>query len=783
MLDLKNRKYKILLHIVIIISLMILMISFARLDKYKGKITFNNISSEKKVLSSVGDTLFASSRGYDEVEYKVNYTLDEIEGITKRDVIIRGKIDELDSKYAYFKEIHKNNITSTLNNNGREIEVRIKNVTLGEEHSINLKIVIEGAPNGKRITPEIYIKESTGEETKINTDSILVETRSVEGIVTDEDDLELNTIELSLYKNDEEIRRTFTDERGRFVFTDLEDGEYTIHIEEDNYEMDNDITINDETTVEIKLRKVDKYNVVINKYIDKVNLIVNGKEYNYTYNDVSKVVQNVEKAKSVSGEIEYKIVVENNSNKLSEISKVIDEPSEGLIFNKDKNTGWEEINDILVYRPMSSITLNPYEKREIKLVLDIENTKNAKNYFNKATSKGEIKEKVTYLLNNEVIKEETVIEGDTIKEPSLNIENFDGWYTDKNYTNKYDFKNEVNKDLILYGRTRIILINHIVTFMSDEEIFYKDLEVLDMTSIEEPIDNPTKEHYVFKKWVTENNEEFDFNTLITEDTTLYAVFEKVEEPTINISPSTWTKENVTVSLTNSNSDYSFMYKIDNGNYSLYTGEFTVNKNSTIYSYSIYNDVASEETSLEITNIDKINPILNNLNIETLTPVQAEISFNLKENESGIKKYNVYLNNELIYESDEYTNLVNEEKEENYIVSGLEELSTYTIKVEAVDKTGNTSSDEISISTPAKVYVCQIESVNGTDLNEPIKLESLTEAIEYNNSGINCLTNTCEIKMLLDIEESSTILNGQDIILNLNGKYISGTNDSTITNNG
>ena len=783
MLDLKNRKYKILLHIVIIISLMILMISFARLDKYKGKITFNNISSEKKVLSSVGDTLFASSRGYDEVEYKVNYTLDEIEGITKRDVIIRGKIDELDSKYAYFKEIHKNNITSTLNNNGREIEVRIKNVTLGEEHSINLKIVIEGAPNGKRITPEIYIKESTGEETKINTDSILVETRSVEGIVTDEDDLELNTIELSLYKNDEEIRRTFTDERGRFVFTDLEDGEYTIHIEEDNYEMDNDITINDETTVEIKLRKVDKYNVVINKYIDKVNLIVNGKEYNYTYNDVSKVVQNVEKAKSVSGEIEYKIVVENNSNKLSEISKVIDEPSEGLIFNKDKNTGWEEINDILVYRPMSSITLNPYEKREIKLVLDIENTKTAKNYFNKATSKGEIKEKVTYLLNNEVIKEETVIEGDTIKEPSLNIENFDGWYTDKNYTNKYDFKNEVNKDLILYGRTRIILINHIVTFMSDEEIFYKDLEVLDMTSIEEPIDNPTKEHYVFKKWVTENNEEFDFNTLITEDTTLYAVFEKVEEPTINISPSTWTKENVTVSLTNSNSDYSFMYKIDNGNYSLYTGEFTVNKNSTIYSYSIYNDVASEETSLEITNIDKINPILNNLNIETLTPVQAEISFNLKDNESGIKKYNVYLNNELIYESDEYTNLVNEEKEENYIVSGLEELSTYTIKVEAVDKVGNTSSDEISISTPAKVYVCQIESVNGTDLNEPIKLESLTEAIEYNNSGINCLTNTCEIKMLLDIEESSTILNGQDIILNLNGKYISGTNDSTITNNG
>ena len=783
MLDLKNRKYKILLHIVIIISFMILLLSIVKIDKYKGKFTFNNIKSEKKVLSSVGDTLFASSKGYDEVEYKVNYTLDQIEGVTKRDVIIRGKIDELDSKYAYFKEIHKNNISSTLSNNGREIEVRIKNVTLGEEHSINLKIVIEGAPNGKRITPEIYIKESTGEETKINAESILVETRSVEGIVTDEDNLELSTIELSLYKDDEEIRRTFTDERGRFIFTDLEDGEYSIHLEEDNYELINDIVINDETSIEIKLRKVDKYNVEINKYIDKVKLVIDGKEYNYSYNNSKKIVQNIDKAKTISGEIEYKIVVENNSDKLSEITKVIDERGEGLLFNKEKNPGWEEINDVLVYRPISEATLNPNEKREIKLVLDIENTKETKSYLNEAISKGEIKEKVTYLLNNEVIKEETVYEGDTIKEPSINIDNFDGWYTDKNYTNKYDFNNEVNKDLILYGRTRIILINHVVTFMSDEDIFYKDLEVLDMTSIEKPLENPTKEHYVFKKWVTENNEEFDFDTLITEDITLYAVFEKVEEPTITISPSTWTKEDVTVSITNSNNDYQFEYKIDNGNYALYTGEFTVNKNSTIYAYSVYNDVSSEETSLEITNIDKINPIINNLNLDTLTPVQAEISFNLKDNESGIKKYNVYLNNELVYESDEYINLVNQEKNENYIVSGLEELSNYTIKVEAVDKTGNTSYDEISISTPAKVYVCQIESVNGTSLNEPIKLESLKEALEYNNSGINCLTNTCEIKMLLDIEESSTILNGQDIILNLNGKYIGGISDNTIINNG
>ena len=232
MSKLKGKKYKIILLILLLILGIVGLVSLGQVDKYKGQIAVTDIKVGKKVLSSVGNTSFSTSKGYDEVEYEVKYTLDEIEGITKRDVVIKGTIDEIDSKYAYFNEINKSNITSTLRNSGREIEVLIRNVPLGEEQVIKLKIVVEGAPNGKIITPEIEIKEASGEYTRVQTEGIKVETNSLDGIVYDENKAPVSNIELSIYKGRKEIRRTYTDETGRFIFTDLEEGEYNIHLEE-----------------------------------------------------------------------------------------------------------------------------------------------------------------------------------------------------------------------------------------------------------------------------------------------------------------------------------------------------------------------------------------------------------------------------------------------------------------------------------------------------------------------------------------------------------------------
>ena len=46
--------------------------------------------------------------------------------------------------------------------------------------------------------------------------------------------------------------------------------------------------------------------------------------------------------------------------------------------------------------------IKPGESKELKLVLQIDKTNEAKNYLSKVTVKGEIYEKVRYVLNNKI---------------------------------------------------------------------------------------------------------------------------------------------------------------------------------------------------------------------------------------------------------------------------------------------------------------------------------------------------------------------------------------------
>ena len=90
------------------------------------------------------------------------------------------------------------------------------------------------------------------------------------------------------------------------------------------------------------------------------------------------------------------------------IERVIDERGEGLEFNKDINAGWEEVDDVLYYRPIEGVSISSKDSREVKLVLQIKETTEIKTYINKLTSKGEIKEKVVYILDGRKVKEESV---------------------------------------------------------------------------------------------------------------------------------------------------------------------------------------------------------------------------------------------------------------------------------------------------------------------------------------------------------------------------------------
>jgi hypothetical protein len=129
----------------------------------------------------------------------------------------------------------------------------------------------------------------------------------------------------------------------------------------------------------------------------------------------------------------------------------------------------------------------------------------------------------------------------------------------------------------------------------------------------------------------------------------------------------------------------------------------------------------------------------------------------------------------------YTERLNEEKEETYSLTGLEENTTYKIKVELIDKVGNKNvSEEKEITTLKRVIVSRIIGRNNSLYESEAEyelFESLEEAITA------CGSNECTIEMVLDTKESVNVLEGQEIKLELNGKTVTGVRDYTIENSG
>jgi uncharacterized repeat protein (TIGR02543 family) len=105
--------------------------------------------------------------------------------------------------------------------------------------------------------------------------------------------------------------------------------------------------------------------------------------------------------------------------------------------------------------------------------------------------------------------------------------------------------------------------------------------------------------YTFISW------SYDLATPITDNITLTSRYEEVVAPYITYSPNTWTNDKTTVTISSDHDDYTYMYKIGDGDYQEYTGPFDISENTTVYAYSVKNTIASLETSVSIDNIDKM----------------------------------------------------------------------------------------------------------------------------------------------------------------------------------
>ena len=358
-------------------------------------------------------------------------------------------------------------------------------------------------------------------------------------------------------------------------------------------------------------------------------------------------------------------------------------------------------------------------------------------------------------------------EGYTFKYWSLSVDGLE-----------YDLNTKVTNNIKLYA---VYQINeYTVKFMNDGNLF-KQVQVQHGSLVERPSENPSKDYNIFVGW-TLNGDIYDFNIPVTDNITLYSKYELVEKPTITHMPTEWTKDKVTVTIKNEqHPEYKYKYQIDDNDYQEYTeGGFTVDENCKITAVSVKEEVTSEKEEHNITNIDKIKPIVTSLTADEKTPSGFTIHTKAKDNESGLAKINVFVNDNA-ETSYTYEINLNDEKEESHKVTGLDEKTTYKVKVRAIDKVGNESEvSEIDVTTEERIIVARIIGRDNSlyDSEDEYELfESLQEAIDA------CNERQCTIQMVLDTTESAEVLEGQDITLDLNGKTITGQRDYTLQNQG
>lgn len=136
---------------------------------------------------------------------------------------------------------------------------------------------------------------------------------------------------------------------------------------------------------------------------------------------------------------------------------------------------------------------------------------------------------VTFMKDAETLFDSSVVKkGNTVgvpAEPTKDGYSFGGWYTDVSCTTAYDFNSPVNEDITLYAKW---LAKYTVSFDTDGGSTVESQIVVTGNKATKPTSTPTKKGYNFVGWYTDNTytTEFDFeNTIITDNTTIYAKFE------------------------------------------------------------------------------------------------------------------------------------------------------------------------------------------------------------------------------------------------------------------
>lgn len=190
-----------------------------------------------------------------------------------------------------------------------------------------------------------------------------------------------------------------------------------------------------------------------------------------------------------------------------------------------------------------------YQKLNYNTLVEIKNVKVADNYSYDGLVSGTLKGRVSGVASHDCtnFKISTAIyytvqfntgDGSTVQsqtilinkkatkptDPTYSGYNFKGWYTNSNYTNTFDFNTAITKDITLYAKWEKQVVYYAVKFTdTDHRVYYVNYNVEENHKVSKPSD-PSRNHYNFDDWYTDSSykTKFDFNTLINQDTTIYA---------------------------------------------------------------------------------------------------------------------------------------------------------------------------------------------------------------------------------------------------------------------
>ncbi len=216
-----------------------------------------------------------------------------------------------------------------------------------------------------------------------------------------------------------------------------------------------------------------------------------------------------------------------------------------------------------------------------------------------------------------------------------------------------------------------------------------------------------------------------------------------ENPIMSATPTSWTKDSVTVSVTYSEDSVTREYSFDATNWSIYTGPIVViTNNTTVYARGY--DLAGNESgtaTLTVANIDKILPTLDILNGGTTS---SSLTIIAVASDTGGSSLNLY---SYQYSIDNGTTWTVAGSITNYTFNELSS-GTYECRVRVSDNAGNTVTSNVLAITTTALGTISISSnpTTWTNGSVTVTITYPTEIVtkEYSTNGSTWITYTAAV---------------------------------------